>query len=203
MLGNQVINGHRTVEGRVVFVAMPISEALSQLPWDVQLSQEEGVPVVTASFKKTGGEMVWDYVWTFDLSRNWMPKRYIDRTIAGPAKTYALYEVTEARNVDGLFLPWKMIYRGSVDRYGGKTSGDMSVEVTAAARGRRLDDGFEVVFPPGTIVADGVAGVGYRMREDGGADQLSNDEFAAALGHAPGTVTVSRQKQGPGSDKIK
>lgn len=101
-----------------------------------------------------------------DPSRDFMPVRYEYLYQAGGSYNKTNITVAEAKRIDGLWVPFKVVYRTG-------TSADRKVEteevctVSKFERGTVKDEDFEIAYPAGMLIADEIAGIAYRILPGG------------------------------------
>jgi len=128
----------------------------------------------------------------FDPARDYLPVRFDHRyaqkqepDFDSYSQSWENHHVTEARQVDGLWVPWRIVVRSGM---GGKTvASEWTYLVTHFTRGTVREADLEVVYPPGTRVVDTIRLEGYVVQADGDREYFPiYDAVRGKILHPPG-----------------
>ena len=121
-------------------------------------------------------------------SRDWMPMKY--QTVPANERWNRITwgEVEEARQVEGLWVPWKVVRRMRVGESPDRES-RMEYEVSEFEIGKTSDEDLTIDFPPGTTVNDSVRNVIYRVGEDGQEQVIRRFRMRRSRANAGGGAT--------------
>ena len=133
---------------------------------DVTVVEEAGRPMI--SLKITAGYE--SSLWVLDPDRDYMPVRAEVRYEHGEVYDFDVSTVEEALEVDGLWVPTRVVQRTgySLD----ERQNECIFEVSTFSRNTVTDADFEIEFPPGTEVINRVAKRAYRVLEGGGVEMM-------------------------------
>lgn len=142
--------------------------AANNIRIDVDTVEQGGKPLLT--FKvHVGREKYWEYY--LDPARDFVPVRgEYRRERRGKFVGRASHNVTEAKEIDGFWVPTKVVQRTA--NVVSEHETQWLYEVSDFERGTVTDEDFEITFPPGTEVIDSIVNLAYQLLPGGGVKML-------------------------------
>jgi len=133
---------------------------------EISFIEQDGKPLIectiTRGFKS--------YQWFLDVNRDYMPVRAEILYKQGENYNSDSMMVDEALEVDGFWVPKKVLRTTGTSVSDGQ--GKYVYEVSEFTRNTVTDEDFEIEFPPGTKVVDTIANFAYRVLPGGAAEPL-------------------------------
>lgn len=146
------------------------------LPEWVEDAAKHGATIATAVAEDGGKSLialkitvppVQERTYWLDPSRDFMPVKY-KYWDGGNSE---LQTVTESEQIDGVWVPMKVVRRTGSTAVPGKET-EMVYQVKKFSIGTVEDADLEVKFPPGTEVVDNIAKVAYRVNDQGPPEMI-------------------------------
>ena len=136
-------------------------------PIGINFLEQDGKPLIALKVMITE----WKYLkWLLDVSRDYMPVSAEIRYQKGASYNSAAWTVEEAIEVDGFWVPKKVIQIGGTSVADEETK--VVYEISKFTRNTVTDKDFEINYPPGTEVVDKIANSVYRVLPAGGYEPL-------------------------------